>query len=75
MTQTRIKPTAPVNERFIKPEAAMAELCYTDKSAFWTFVHASGVPHVRLNARRILFERASLNAWLDRRTVGKGFAQ
>jgi len=56
----------------MKSEEAQRLLCYTDKKSFWDFVHAQGVPCVRLNARRILFDRAAVEAWLGRRTIGKG---
>lgn len=67
-------PPAPDNERFLKPECVMNMLCYSDRSAFWSFIHASGFPFVRLNSRRILFERAAVDSWLARRSVGKAAA-
>jgi hypothetical protein len=38
----------------------MELLGYQDRASFWDFVRRSGVPHVRLNARRILFEEQAL---------------
>ena len=46
-------------------------LGYRNTSAFWAFVHASGVPYLQMNARRIMFHRPALEAWLRRRAVGK----
>lgn len=58
--------------RYAKPQEVMQSLGYTDRGAFWNFVRRSGVPHVRLNQRRILFERTALDAWLSVRSVGGG---
>ncbi len=49
----------------------MELLRYRSTSAFWVFVHASGIPFVQLNGRRIMFHGAALEAWLRRRAVGK----
>ncbi len=43
---------------------------HRNRSAFWQFVHTSGVPHIRLNRRNIVFDQAALNCWLAARTVG-----
>jgi hypothetical protein len=44
-------------------------LGYQDRASFWDFVRRSGVPHVRLNARRILFEEQALLDWIRRKSV------
>jgi len=56
--------------RFLKSSAVMAALGYRNRCSFWEFVRRQGVPHVRLNARRILFDERALADWLDRRTAG-----
>lgn len=56
-------------KRFLKSGAVMELLGYQDRASFWDFVRRSGVPHVRLNARRILFEEQALLDWLRRRSV------
>jgi predicted DNA-binding transcriptional regulator AlpA len=56
--------------RFAKSNEVMQLLGYGDRGAFWQFVRRSGLPHHRLNQRRILFERTALNAWLAARSVG-----
>lgn len=56
-------------KRFVKSGAVMELLGYQDRASFWDFVRRSGVPHVRLNARRILFEEQALLDWLRRRSV------
>jgi predicted DNA-binding transcriptional regulator AlpA len=56
--------------RFLKPTEVMQALGYSDRTSFWQFVARNGVPHIRLNQRRILFERDALEAWLASRTVG-----
>jgi hypothetical protein len=45
-------------------------LGYTDVGAFWAAVRRAGVPHIRINRRRIVFEEAAVMAWLKSRTVG-----
>jgi hypothetical protein len=40
---------------------------YKCRKSFWEFVHGNGVPHVRLNARVIRFERGPLEDWIRTR--------
>lgn len=61
---------AMMDRRFLKGSDVMAALGYTNRAAFWEFVRAEGVPHIRLNARRIIFEEAALADWLQRRSSG-----
>ena len=56
-------------KRFLKSGAVMAVLGYQDRASFWEFVRRSGVPHVRLNARRIIFEEQALLDWIRRRSI------
>lgn len=51
-------------------DQVMTKLNYHDKSAFWLFVHSSGLPHLRLNSRRILFDPRAVEAWLKKRAIG-----
>lgn len=37
---------------------------YEKRCSFWKFVRAKGVPHIALNARRIMFDPVALNRWL-----------
>jgi predicted DNA-binding transcriptional regulator AlpA len=63
---------APLNgARFLKSEQVMQTLGYTDRSAFWQAIKAAGIPFVRINSRRCIFEESAVRAWLDSRTVGK----
>jgi hypothetical protein len=39
-------------------------------SAFWEFVHRTGVPHIRFNSRRIMFSERAVHDWLLKRCVG-----
>jgi transposase len=48
----------------------MHRLGYSNRGAFWAFVHAAGVPYIKLNARTARFDEQALEAWLKRRTVG-----
>jgi predicted DNA-binding transcriptional regulator AlpA len=56
-------------KRFLKSGVVMELLGYQSRASFWDFVRRSGVPHVRLNARRILFEEQALLDWIRRRSV------
>lgn len=49
----------------------MARYGYASRSKFWLFVRRRGVPHVRFNARKIMFAPAALEAWEAKRTVGQ----
>lgn len=68
-TQTPLEPTRPPS--FLKSDAVMQLLGYRNRSSFWEFVRRSGVPHVRLNPRRIIFEERALNDWLSRRSSNR----
>lgn len=39
-------------------------------SAFWQFVYSNGVPHIRLNRRRIMFSELAVRDWIAKRSVG-----
>jgi len=45
-------------------------LRYGDRKAFLDSVHRDGIPHIRVNQRKLLFPAAAFHAWLGRRTVG-----
>ncbi len=63
--------TAPLaGARFLSSREVMPLLGYRDLSGFWDAVKAAGIPFIRINSRRCVFEESSLRAWLDRRTVG-----
>ena len=63
--------TAPLaNRRLLKSEVVKELLGYKGNPQFWVAVRAAGVPFIRINRRRILFDEAAVNAWLDSRTVG-----
>ena len=57
--------------RFLTAAQVMPLLGYSDRSAFWCAVKAAGIPFIRINARRCLFEESAVRAWLDARTVGR----
>lgn len=58
----------PFASKLVKSSAVMDALGYTNRAAFWDFVKRSGVPHIRLNARRIMFDEHALSEWLTRRS-------
>ncbi len=49
----------------------MRLLGYADRAAFWVAVKAAGIPFIRINPRRCLFDEATVQAWLRSRTVHK----
>jgi hypothetical protein len=57
----------PIN--YTTKEAARL-LCYKDTKSLLDATHRDGIPHIKQNARRILFPSAALHAWISRRTVG-----
>lgn len=68
---TQASSSAPLSEaRFLKSDEVMRILGYADRSAFWQAVKACGLPFVRINSRRCMFEESAVRSWLDARTVG-----
>lgn len=64
--------TSSTNSAPLRPTNwAMERLGYRNRGAFWSFVHANGVPFVRLNSRTARFDERSLDAWLEARSVGR----
>lgn len=41
---------------------------HKNRGAFWQFVHRAGVPHIRLNARNIIFDKQAVDDWLASRS-------
>ena len=56
---------------FLKSSDVMATLGYSNRSSFWEFVRRNGVPHIRLNQRKIIFEEDALGDWLSRRSSNR----
>lgn len=44
---------------------------YKDPDAFLDFARRTGLPRIRLNARRIMFDPVAVQAWIERRTIGR----
>ena len=61
-------PIALTARKLLKSDVVMELFGYQNRSAFWDFVKRDGVPHIRFNARRIMFEEQALNDWLSRRS-------
>lgn len=57
----------PSENNLVKSDAVMAFFGYSHRSAFWHFIKTKGVPHLVLNARRVMFDPVALNNWLARR--------
>jgi hypothetical protein len=63
---------AMARDDLVTSAAVMAFFGYQSRPAFWCFVHSKGVPNIRLNARRIMFDPVALNHWLAKHdTSGK----
>lgn len=58
----------PAFQNLLKSSDVMKRFGYASRAAFWEFVRRDGVPHVRFNARRIMFEERALEDWLSRRS-------
>ena len=69
-TKNSLADRQPETASFLNSRVVMTRFGYQDNSAFWAFVRAQGVPFVRLNARKLVFDAASLEAWISKRTVG-----
>lgn len=50
-------------------EQAMDWFAYKDRDTFMKAVRRDGIPYVRQNAKRILFNRVDLTRWKSARTV------
>lgn len=48
----------------------MAQLGYSNRAAFLEFIKREGVPFYRLGARRFMFNRQEVDAWLALHKVG-----
>ena len=55
----------------LKPDTVMTMLGYTDRASFFVAVRRDGIPFIRQNARRILFEAAAVQSWINSRRVGR----
>ena len=64
-------PVAPFGgARFLSANQLRPAMGYSDRAAFWSAVRAAGVPFIKINQRKILFEERAVAAWLDSRRVG-----
>ena len=55
----------------LSSKQVMAYLGYKSAGRFWAFVSVEGVPHIRIHARKIMFNLDALECWIKRRTVGQ----
>ena len=60
----------PQDRHLISGGVVIARFGHRNRASFWQFVHRSGVPCVRLNARRIVFDGRQLNDGIKRRSKG-----
>lgn len=59
------------DEVLLTSAQVMARYGYRARSSFWQFVARHGVPHIQLNARKVMFSPAALEAWEAKRTEGR----
>ena len=59
------------DEALLTSAQVMERFGYRSRVKFWLFVRAKCVPHIRFNARKIMFAPAALAAWEAKRTVGR----
>lgn len=57
--------------KFLTSREVMALLRYSRPTTFFENVRRLGIPHVRINPRKILFPDAALKRWIELRSVGK----
>lgn len=68
---TGVMNRVPLKERsYLKTEAVMALLGYTDKGGFLAAARAAGIPFLRINSRNFKWEESAVQAWIDRKTIG-----
>lgn len=48
----------------VPSERVRSFFSYENRASFWKFVRTKGVPHIVLNARRIMFDPVALNRWI-----------
>lgn len=72
------KPGPLAEERFLKPAdiAPLLGVKYSEtaRAGFWRAVRRAGVPFIRVNDRKMVFEESAVRAWMDSRRVGKAGA-
>lgn len=44
---------------------------YANSESFLDYAKKNGMPRIRLNARRIMFDPVAVQAWMDKRTIGR----
>lgn len=59
---------------YLSSKQVMERYGYKCRKSFWQFVHANGVPHITLTARKLVFAPAALEAWEKKRSIGSGAA-
>ena len=58
------------DRRLITSQELARILGYSSRPAFWEAVRRAGIPFIRINARRFMFDEAEVEAWLEKRKVG-----
>ena len=56
--------------KLLEPDEVAPFFGYKNRVSFLRMVRESGVPHIRLNERRVMFDPEAVNGWLRDRTVG-----
>lgn len=62
----------PLSEaKFLQTSEVMKLLRFSDRASFWHTARTAGIPFIRVNARRALWEESAVRDWLNRRSVGR----
>ena len=62
----------PLSEaKFLQTAEVMKLLRFSDRASFWHTARTAGIPFIRVNARRALWEESAVRDWLNRRSVGR----
>ena len=56
--------------KILSTAEVMGLLGYTDSTSFWQTAKRSGLPFVRVSAKRAVFREQDLENWMRSRTVG-----
>ena len=65
-------PKSATETRLLTMAEVMNHFRYGDRDAFMRFVKKSGMPRIRINRRRVMFDPIAVQAWVDRRSIGVG---
>ena len=69
---SRLHQRSLTERRFLKTEEIKKLLGYRSTASLMQAARTEGIPFIRINQRRILWDEDAVTAWLDSSTIGKG---